>query len=462
MPSARLLKLSARFAGAAICAALLSPLLQILPAQQFPSDSAITARVRSIVETTALVGVVVGILEADGTRRFVAHGTPGPDAPPLDSRSLFEIGSVNKTFTSALLAEMVQRGEVHLDDPVAKFLPAGTRLPARGERQITLLDLATHHSALPRVADHTPANPANPYADVTADALYRFLATHELRRDIGAQYEYSNLGFGLLGHALGRAGASDYHTLLRERVITPLGLQSTTPQPTGELASRVVKGHNPEGQVVSQWDAPDAIAGAGGLRSSAEDMLTWIAAHIDPPRMPLQRALRETHVKRADQNAQLGVGLAWTLLTVRGNQVVSHTGRTGGFGTFVGFIPERRVGIVVLTNSSAAENALLQLALELLAPLPAAIAVDAALLAQYVGSYDFGNQRALTFTLQDGVLHGQMTGQATFPMVAETPSLLWVGRMGGPASVRFERDASGQFQAVLIQGGVERTAKRVP
>ncbi len=191
-----------RPAGTLLLAALLAPVGA--RAQDFPSNEQLTGRIQALAENGGPQGVVLGVLEANGSRRVVSHGSGGPDTRPLGPRSLFEIGSINKTFTGILLALMVARKEVSLDDPVAKYLPAGSKVASRGGREITLLDLATHRSGLPRVSDHIPADSANPFADFTVQELYRFLARYELPREIGSRFEYSNLGFGLLGHALGR------------------------------------------------------------------------------------------------------------------------------------------------------------------------------------------------------------------------------------------------------------------
>jgi CubicO group peptidase (beta-lactamase class C family) len=147
------------------------------------------------------VGIVVGMIGPDG-RKVVSYGALEKGDPrALNGDTVFEIGSVTKVFTSLLLSDMVQRGQVALTDPVSKYLPAGVKMPQRNGKQITLLDLATHTSGLPRIpGNFKPKDPANPYADYSVAQLYEFLASYELPRDIGAQYEYSNLGGGLLGH----------------------------------------------------------------------------------------------------------------------------------------------------------------------------------------------------------------------------------------------------------------------
>ena len=174
------------------------------------------------------VGIVIGVIEPAG-RRVVAYGNLDEgDKRPLDGDTIFEIGSVTKVFTSLLLADMVQRGEVALTDPVARYLPSQVKMPERGGRQITLQDLATHTSGLPRLPSNlNPKDPANPYADYSVDQLYQFLSGYQLTRDIGSQSEYSNLGGGLLGHVLARRAGMDYEALVKSRICEPLGMKST-------------------------------------------------------------------------------------------------------------------------------------------------------------------------------------------------------------------------------------------
>src|SRR5215470_2283012 len=171
------------------------------------------------------VGIVVGVISPEG-RRIVAYGQLEKGDPrPLNGDTLFEIGSTTKVFTSLLLADMVQRGEVKLDDPVSKYLPPDVKVPERNGRAITLVDLATHTSGLPRMpSNFAPKDPGNPYADYTLDQLYRFLSSYQLTRDIGSQYAYSNMGAALLGNALARGAGTDYEALVRSRICDPLGM----------------------------------------------------------------------------------------------------------------------------------------------------------------------------------------------------------------------------------------------
>lgn len=142
----------------------------IAGAQHFPSVEDLKTLIQSRVDEGRAVGIVLGVIEAHGTTRVIWYGDAGPDARPLGEKSVFEIGSITKVFTGILLAELAARGEVSLTDPVEKYLPERVTMSSRSGPKITLLDLSTHHSALPRRPDNmSPSDAANPYADYTVE-----------------------------------------------------------------------------------------------------------------------------------------------------------------------------------------------------------------------------------------------------------------------------------------------------
>src|SRR5258706_10486600 len=200
----------------------LGAVLGLIPAfAQVPVDTPIPpdAEIRKILadrvgaENRGLA-LVVGVIDANG-RRGVAYGSLAKDDKrPVDGDTVFEIGSITKVFTSLVLMDMVQKGEVAVTDPVAKYLPAAVKVPERNGKKITLQDLATQSSGLPRMpSNFKPKDPSNPYADYSPDRLYEFISGYELTRDIGAQFEYSNLGVGLLGQVLSLRAGTDYEAM---------------------------------------------------------------------------------------------------------------------------------------------------------------------------------------------------------------------------------------------------------
>jgi serine-type D-Ala-D-Ala carboxypeptidase/endopeptidase len=419
------------------------------------------------------IGIVVGVIEPVG-RRVVAYGKLAKnDARPLNGDTLYEIGSITKVFTSLLLADAVERGEVALTDPVGKFLPATVKMPERGGRSITLQDLSTHTSGLPRLpTNFSPKDPANPYADYSVENLYAFLSGVQLTRDIGTQYEYSNLGGGLLGHALTlRARATDYEALVSARVTAPLGMTSTAITLSPEMKSRLAAGHGPMLQPVANWDLP-ALAGAGALRSTTNDLLTFLAANIGHVKTPLAPAMATMlTVRRPTGMSNLAIALGWHVLSVHGKEIVWHNGGTAGYRTFIGFDLQARVGVVVLSNAGTAAGPddigrhLLDAELPLLTPQAAPktrteIAVDPQAIEKYVGRYQFAPSAIFTITRDGGHLFEQLTGQGRFEIFPESERDFFLKVVD--AQISFETDGQGKAVAlVLHQNGIDQRARRI-
>src|SRR4051812_17463637 len=419
------------------------------------------------------VGIVVGVIEPSG-RRIVAYGKLAKDDPrPLDGDTVYEIGSITKVFTSLLLADAVGRGEVALTDPVATFLPDTVKVPERGGRSITLVDLATHSSGLPRMpTNFTPKDPANPYADYSDENMYAFLSGYQLSRDIGSQYEYSNFGAGLLGHALmRRTHSTDYEALVRARVLAPLGMTSTAVTLAPDMKARLATGHGPTLQPVANWDLA-ALAGAGALRSSTNDMLTFLAANLGDTKTPLAPAMAEMlKTRRPTTIPNMTIGLAWHVVKVHGKEIVWHNGGTAGYRTFIGFDPVARVGVVVLSNAGTAAGPddigrhLLDTEVPLLgAQTPpktrAETTVDPQTLEKYVGRYQLAPAAIITMTREGSRMFTQLTGQPTLELFAESDKEFFQKVVD--AQLTFETDASGKAVAVVLhQNGIDQRAPRI-
>ncbi|MEO8563634.1 MAG: serine hydrolase [bacterium] len=437
-------------------------------AQSAPSDSAIRAFLKLRVDSGTSVGIVVGVLE-HGQRRFVSYGSAGPGRAPLDEHTLFEIGSISKTFTTLLLAESVVRGEVRLDQPVAELLPPGTTVPSRDGKQITLEHLATHRSGLPRLPDNlTPAVPADPYADYDAPRLYAFLASHQLRRAPGESVEYSNLGGGLLGHALVlRARAPSWAALVEQRITGPLGMRESFVEVPAALRARVSAGHDAELDSVPAWHLA-ALAGAGALRSTASDMLTYLAAVLDTTQGPLARAAALVQQPHGDFAAGMRIGLGWLLASAGSRPTWWHNGGTGGFRSIAAFDPVGQVAVVVLSNSAVSVddigmhllNAALPVGLPIRAPrTQVTLASDA--LDRLLGEYELSRGFALTITRVGDALFAQATGQPRLAMAAVSANQFVIPVAN--AELVFDISERGPARHVTLrQNGAMVTAARRP
>jgi CubicO group peptidase (beta-lactamase class C family) len=303
------------------------------------------------------IGLVIGCLQG-GQQRVVGYGRVRTDAQDLpDGGTIFEIGSVTKVFTALLLADLAEQGMVGLDDPLAGYLPAWVRVPSVGGRQITLGDLASHAGGLPRdpkgMLRRWLGNRRNPYARLSVEELYAGLARTRLRRRPGERVRYSNLGAGLLGDALARAAGQPYEELVRERICLPLGMRDTVITPTGEQTARLAIGHTRRGRPAPPFEIP-ALVGAGGLRSTATDMLSLLRANLDPAHSPLAPQIERTQLPGLPAAKRVEVGLGWLIARPPGvgGPVLWHNGGTGGFRSFVGAARETGTAVVVLSNTA--------------------------------------------------------------------------------------------------------------
>ena len=291
-------------------------------------------------------GVAIGV-EQHGIRRVFVYGA-------VKENSIFEIGSISKTFTGLILAQMVEQHKVTLDEPVRELLPPGTVAKPNGA-EITLLDLADQHSGLPRLPDNFhPADPENPYADYNAAILYEYLAQHGLAKPAETRFNYSNLGLGLLGQALANRAATTYSHLLETEITGPLQLHDTVAKLSPEQQQRFAQGHNAQHQPAHAWEL-DALAGAGAIRSTAGDMLAYLAAQLHPESVTtssatLPAAIRLSHELRADVTPSMKIALAWFCDTNTG--VYWHNGGTGGFSSYALFNPKEDYAAVVLYNTA--------------------------------------------------------------------------------------------------------------
>jgi D-alanyl-D-alanine-carboxypeptidase/D-alanyl-D-alanine-endopeptidase len=313
-------------------------------ASRLPDQNEVKALLVHLVDDEKRTpGIVVGMIADDPQERWVVgYGKLGAtDERVPDGDTVFEIGSIGKGFTGILLAQAVVNGEVKLDDPISLYLPDGVTAPEYEGRSITLLDLATHYSGLP------PFNTTNLCEEFTVDQMYAFLSGYRLTRAPGSMYEYSNIGFGLLGDLLARrAGQADYEAHLLNRIVRPLGMDSTRILLTPEIQSRLAAPHDDD-LLPSCSLIESALYPAGGIRSTANDMLTFLAANMGMTETELQPAMQLANTPQRPTDGPNPIGLGWGL-----GAIPNHSGRTMGYYSYLAWDPQRRIGVVMLTNST--------------------------------------------------------------------------------------------------------------
>ena len=442
-------------------AALLSP----RTARALPVDA--TERLLAARLAEQGTGLAAVQAEADGSVAIAVAGKDSGDRPlPRDAR--FEIGSLTKTFTGLLLADAGVRREVALDGAVEEAIGDGIRLRDAAGQPIRWVDLATHRSGLPRLADNmAPANPADPYADYDDARLLAFLRTWKPTVNRDTRWAYSNLGYGLLGWALGRRAGPGYGGLLTARVLQPLGLTESALARPGTPVTGLVDGHDPERRPVPHWTFGDTTAGAGALVMSTGDIGRYLRALLAPAVTPLAEAIALAQRPHADgPTAQNPMGLGWIIASLNGRTVLNHDGGTYGFSTSTWLDPQRQRGTSVLANASVEVN---DLALHLLEPtIPpkdfaktrqAEIRIEAVSLTALAGRYAVSPQFAIEVTARDGQLWAQATGQGAFQLFASAPRR-WFAKVT-PLEITF--DSGNPAPALtLAQGGRETRFVRAP
>jgi CubicO group peptidase (beta-lactamase class C family) len=351
---------------------------------------------------------------------------------------------------------------------VAKFLPASVKVPERDGRKITLLDLSNQVSGLPRMPDNfKPADMGDPYVDYGPALMYEFLAKVQLARGIGEKYEYSNLGVGLLGHALALKAGLSYEELVRTRVLEPLGMNDTAMNLPDRLKARLAPGSGPNLSPVKNWNF-DALAGAGALRSTARDMLKFLSAAMGLRDTPLRAAFDlMLKAERPTGAPDLTIGMGWHIWRKYGTEIVWHNGGTGGYRSWAGFDPARKTAAVVLCNTSFGVDDLGCWALEPKWPVGrfkpvvarTTIALDEKALQAFVGEYELEPGVTVVVTRSGGTLRIKSPNQPEVIYQPWSPTEFF--RPGGRELTFFKDAAGAVVRLVLYYEGFEHEAKKI-
>lgn len=427
------------------------------------------AEVAKLLDTRlGFQGVGLVAVQAQGEQlTVVASGRRAAGhSEALARDALLEVGSITKTFTALLLADAVLRRVLALEDAVEDALP-GIRLRDREGEPVRWVDLATHRSGLPRLPSNmAPAQPADPYADYGAPQLLDFLRSHRIEVARNTRWAYSNLGYGLLGHALGLASGQAYGALLQARVLGPLGLRrsrlATRPQADETLA----QGHDAAGQPVPHWHF-DVMAPAGGLLMPAAELGRYAQAAIGSIDSPLAEAFALTQREHAPGPQPLNpIGLGWIRAPLQGRTVLNHDGGTFGFSSSLWLDPGRQRAVAVLANAMVEVK---DLALHLLderlpvkdlgATRQTEVSLSEAQLDRLTGSYALDANFRIVIRRRQGGLMAQATGQQAFPLFAAAERRFFAKLT--PLSIEFD---AGEPPAglTLSQGGQRLRFLREP
>lgn len=296
-------------------------------------------------------GIVVALIDGKNVEYFSYGKASSMPEDLVDENSIFEIGSISKTFTGVMIADEILKGKMKASDPLGDHLPATVKMPTRNGKQITIQDVATHSSSLPRMPENfDPADDTNPYADYKIEMAYEFISGVTLDRDIGESFEYSNLALGMLGHTLELEYNKSFEEVLLEKIVNPLGMKNTRIVFTPNMKKHLAIGHD-NGKEVPNWDIP-ALAGAGAIRSSAVDMVKYVQANMGVIDSPITDAMKYTH-KTAYENGKQQFKMGFTWMFENDDKIIQHGGTTGGYQAYIGFVRGTQKGVVVLTNDTS-------------------------------------------------------------------------------------------------------------
>ncbi len=345
--------------------------LKPMPPQDVPAF--LEASIKPFTDQGSLKGVVVGVI-LGGKKIEGAWGVSGVKGLAMDKDTLFEIASVTKTFNGLLLAQLLREGKMKLEDPLQRTMPEGVKVPDWEGKPVTLLHLATHTSGLPVPGPqdqflpkwHSPKGLgllflhllhwdfSNPLLGIGEKDVYAFLKRTKLKREPGTQWEYCNLGMGLLGLAMARAdGAAGYEDLLRRRVAAPLEMDSTWVVLPPALKSRLAQGYNEAGKP-SKRLALGPLAAAGGLKSSLSDLMKYAALHLKSSPSPLRPAALDTHQVQftlTQKDFVRPLTLTWHMDAK--TSMLHHSGTGLGSHAWIGILEKQDAALVILSNSAA-------------------------------------------------------------------------------------------------------------
>lgn len=309
---------------------------------------------KTYLSNPATASLAIGIIHDNKINRFFYGETIKGDSASLPTESsIYEIGSITKVFTAIQLADLVEKKIISLDDSIVKYLPDSLRTNPF-LKEITFKQLANHSSGLPSLPSNfektAKYDASNPYANYTRKELYQYLKNATQTTVPGENYEYSNLGFGLLGDLITTITKKSYAQNSKEIITTPLGLSHTL-EKIDPKTQKMVQVYDESGTLVPSWDF-QALTGAGGLKSTVNDLLRFAQYQFKMPENDLENAMALARQFTFYLPPNTDIGLGWNMNM--SNDVISywHNGGTAGSSSFIAIVPDLKAAIVILSNSA--------------------------------------------------------------------------------------------------------------
>ncbi|MCP4257706.1 MAG: beta-lactamase family protein [Planctomycetes bacterium] len=340
-----------------------------------PAFNSLEEEINSLADKYVNVGAMVGIIDLQQNKSIYSFGRKSFDSPePPDADTVFEIGSITKTFTAILAADMFSKGLID-NQIVGHYLPADkVKMPSRDGAHITFTHLLRHMSGMPnKPFVHTLGKTfyfleskmplpdgfdiVNAYGEYTTEYIYEYLTSYcTLEFKPGTRWEYSNTGYGLLGHTLGLIDGTSYESILQRNIFDVLGMDNSSLFLSEQQLTNVVCGHDRSKKKAPFWTAKDIFQGSGFIKSSVNDMFKYVEANMGLVESPLKDAMRRTHRRTPElYTGPYGyTGWAWYILELEdGQEIIWSGGATNGHRAFIAFNPSILTGTIILMNSQA-------------------------------------------------------------------------------------------------------------
>ncbi|MDB5149932.1 MAG: class beta-lactamase-related serine hydrolase [Mucilaginibacter sp.] len=319
-------------------------------------DKQVDSVAHAYIQKVNTVGLSIGIIK-DGQISTYNYGETARGNNQLPTaNTMFEIGSITKTFTATLLAYYANEGKIKLTDPITKYLPDSVKTNT-ALNAITLLTLSNHTSGLARIPENLQfdsASAANPYKKYNKRQLYSYLKVCKLNSIPGEQYAYSNLGVGLLGTILSQVSGKTFEQMIQEVICNPLGMKNTIQHLSALQLPHFTKVYSQYGDATVAWDF-DALAACGALHSTINDLLIYAKANMINGTDKLSKAFDLTHQITYSKDAKIALG--WHIILVDGVEYIFHNGGTYGSSSFLAFNADKKLAVVVLSNAAESTDA---------------------------------------------------------------------------------------------------------
>ncbi len=400
--------------------------------------------------------------------KTVARATVCADparAQVLGANSTFEIGSIGKTMTAMLVADLINQGKMALDDPIEKHLPKGSVVPTWEGKKITVQHIVTHTSGLPRLPSNLmkDADPNDPYAKPTPESFLKGLSQEKLLTAPGTKFAYSNYAMMLMSLAVTQVSGQDFPVLMQQKLFTPLGMKTAHYGAT-PAAAKAVLGHTISRKTVPAWNAHANLSGLGQVRASLDDMVAYTqaslgqtpTAHAEASRVArlIETAQKQLH---SEPNQTTNIGMNWFHRTLRGgNKLIEHSGGTAGFTSYLAI--DRTAGQAVIILADTGNASISKFGDSLIdnqtdgGKALVFVPIDATMLAQMVGDYFINGDLPVTLRARDGKLFSQAQGQPEFALNMASDGMLILD--GIDIKVKPHKEADG-YRFTLFQGGGE-------